>query len=209
MLQVADIMTERALTVPPGMTLRRAMAFLVTERITGAPVEDQGKVVGVISSCDLLMFAAAPLRRRHGAATRQPSRLCETPGNRLAKPNATSDGIVHVVRRHTGTDDTPSFMKPIDLSPSVLDEYTVAEAMTTTLHTISALADVTAAGRLMEDVGAHRLLVVHDNRLVGIVTTSDFTGAVAQGLLRDLAIVTDSNGGEDERSLGSRLDLSA
>lgn len=58
MLKLRDIMTTDVVTATPDMTLREAMAILSDKHISGAPVVDGGKVVGVFSSTDLLAYIA-------------------------------------------------------------------------------------------------------------------------------------------------------
>ena len=58
MLRLRDIMTREVLTAPPDMTIREAMALLSERHVSGAPVVDGGKVVGVFSASDLLAFLA-------------------------------------------------------------------------------------------------------------------------------------------------------
>ena len=58
MLRIRDIMTRNVLTATPDMTLRDAMALLSEHHVSGAPVVDGAKVVGVFSSSDLLTYLA-------------------------------------------------------------------------------------------------------------------------------------------------------
>jgi len=58
MLKLRDIMTTDVATATPDMTLREAMTLLSDRHISGAPVVDGGKVVGVFSSTDLLSYIA-------------------------------------------------------------------------------------------------------------------------------------------------------
>ncbi len=56
MLKLKDIMTTDVATATPDMTLRDAMSLLSDRHISGAPVIDGGKVVGVFSATDLLAY---------------------------------------------------------------------------------------------------------------------------------------------------------
>jgi len=58
MLRLRDIMTQDVVTAPPGMTLRDAMALLSERHVSGAPVVDGGRVVGIFSATDLLGYLA-------------------------------------------------------------------------------------------------------------------------------------------------------
>jgi CBS domain-containing protein len=58
MLKLRDIMTTDVATATPDMTLREGMALLSDRHISGAPVLDGAKVIGVFSASDLLSFIA-------------------------------------------------------------------------------------------------------------------------------------------------------
>lgn len=77
MLKLKDIMTRDVVSAAPDMTIREAMELLSERHVSGAPVVDGGKVVGVFSASDLLAFLAdlndvtpsLTFRRRKGRAT--------------------------------------------------------------------------------------------------------------------------------------------
>lgn len=74
-----------------------------------------------------------------------------------------------------------------DLRPSVtpmLEKHTVDEAMTRKLWALDAEADVASAAQLMVRSRVHRVVVIADGKLAGIVTTSDVTRALADGLTK-------------------------
>lgn len=57
---VRDIMQSEVLAVVPEMTVRELIHLLLEERISGAPVlGPTGKVLGVVSSTDVLRMAAS------------------------------------------------------------------------------------------------------------------------------------------------------
>lgn len=58
MLKLRDIMTTDVATATPDMTLREAMSLLSDKHISGAPVVEGSKVVGVFSATDLLVYIA-------------------------------------------------------------------------------------------------------------------------------------------------------
>jgi len=66
------------------------------------------------------------------------------------------------------------------LEHGILDDHTVEEAMTRgPLTTIGPDAPASRAAELMQAEGVHRLPVVEDGKLVGIITTTDLVKAVA------------------------------
>lgn len=58
MLRLRDIMTRDVVSAAPDMTIRDAMELLSQRHVSGAPVLDGGKVVGIFSSSDLLGLLA-------------------------------------------------------------------------------------------------------------------------------------------------------
>jgi len=58
MLRLRDIMTTDVVCATPDMTIRDAMELLSSGHLGGAPVVDGGKVVGILSTTDLLAFVA-------------------------------------------------------------------------------------------------------------------------------------------------------
>ena len=54
---VRDIMTRNVTTVTPELPLREAIDVLVTNHVSGAPVVQNERVVGIVSATDLPTFA--------------------------------------------------------------------------------------------------------------------------------------------------------
>jgi CBS domain-containing protein len=77
MLKLRDIMTRDVVSAAPDLTIREAMELLSDRHVSGAPVVDGGKVVGVFSASDLLALLAdlsdtkpsLTFRRRRGRTT--------------------------------------------------------------------------------------------------------------------------------------------
>ncbi len=66
----------------------------------------------------------------------------------------------------------------------LLDQYTVADVMTRKVLSRSSGTTLKQAARYMLDAGIHRVLVIDDGELQGIVTTTDIVRAVADGKLK-------------------------
>lgn len=58
MLRLRDIMTRDVVSAAPDLTVRDAMELLSERHVSGAPVVDGGKVVGIVSTTDLLDLLA-------------------------------------------------------------------------------------------------------------------------------------------------------
>ena len=66
---------------------------------------------------------------------------------------------------------------------TVLDRTTVRDVMTPEPLTISPDGDVREAARRMLEADVHRLIVIADGRIVGVISTTDIISAVATGHL--------------------------
>jgi CBS domain-containing protein len=134
MLRLSDIMTTDVITVTAQTTLRDATELFARHHISGAPVLDGRKVVGVVSAADVLGFAA---------------------------------------------DAPAASIERIDQTWDVLDDHTVDEVMTRELFALSSSDDVFTAADLMRRRSIHRVIVIDDEQLVGIVSALDIARAVA------------------------------
>lgn len=184
MLRVSDIMTTSVVTVSPDLGLRDAMDLFVDEHISGAPVVEGHRVVGVVSATDLMALVASlpgsPTERGDEGTEAE----WEAPEllDRHDEPEAAfftemwDDAGADVAER-TATPSSPEW--------NVLDEHTVGEAMTRNLCCIRADTDVPAAADYLQQHGIHRALVMDGDALLGILTTSDIANAVAEHKLTD------------------------
>jgi CBS domain-containing protein len=59
MMTVRDLMTTDVTTVDPDLTLRDAVELFAQRHVSGAPVMTGARVVGVLSTSDVLAFEAA------------------------------------------------------------------------------------------------------------------------------------------------------
>jgi len=64
-MKVAEIMTGDVITVQPRTSLKEVAAILAERRISGVPVvEEDGKIVGVVSEADILFKERGPSERK-------------------------------------------------------------------------------------------------------------------------------------------------
>ena len=179
MLRLRDVMTTDVVTVDPDMTLRDAMELLARRHVSGAPVMTGGKVVGVVSSTDLMELAAGspgvPTERDDSADW----------GDWEAVP-VWRDGVYAPATYFTdlwadaGADTTTRVAHPSGPEWNALEEHTVAEAMTAgPAYALPPSASVYQAADYMRRAGVHRILVMEGGTLVGLVSTMDVARAVA------------------------------
>lgn len=182
MARLDEIMTRDVVAIPSGSTLRAMIEVLRSENVTGAPVVSGSDVVGVVSATDLLEFEAST----PGVPSDQPSQLewgeieeeDEPEWDEGAEPPA--EFFVEMWS-DVGADVRERFEEVGGPEWDVLEEHTVDEVMTHTLYSLAPDTDVREAARYMIEHGIHRLVVVEDSELMGIVTTTDVVRAVAEG----------------------------
>jgi CBS domain-containing protein len=192
MLRLRDIMTTDVTTVDPNITIREAMDVFASERISGAPVVAGGEVIGVVSATDLLQLAASlPPLPAEGERTAD---LLDDPIDDDAADGPLPD---------LGDDPSAVYFMELwdDVGATVvermavakgLEDHTVSEVMTRApIHALGPDALVPVAAEFMARLNIHRVLVMTGRKLVGIVTTSDVTRAVAAGKLTSHTYVFD------------------
>lgn len=172
-----DIMTRDVFTLGPELDLRSAIEQLAHHHFGGAPVVAGDRVVGVLSASDVLsLLASMPAvpARQDGAAAPDESELEVDVGPPLDEPaffaKLWDDCHADLVERFEQA-EAPEW--------DLLAAYDVAAAMTRPLLTLPSATPVREGAEFMVRHGIHRVLVVDDGQLAGIVTTTDIARAVA------------------------------
>jgi CBS domain-containing protein len=178
MLRLRDIMTTDVVTVPPELTIRDTMSLFATRHVSGAPVVASGKVVGVVSATDLMEFAASlpgvPAERTEPEPDDDWSRVGEEVPDEDASAAFFADAW-----ENAGADVSERMSAVSGPEWNALEEHTVGEAMTRDLFSLTPDTPVELAAERMRTTGVHRVLVMQDESLLGIVTTKDIADAVA------------------------------
>ncbi|HEX2778369.1 MAG TPA: CBS domain-containing protein [Gemmatimonadaceae bacterium] len=181
MLRLRDIMTKQVLTVSPELPLRDVIDVLTRHKVTGLPVVAGRKVVGVITTGDLIAFL--------GSAPSDEEGEMEDEGDDESAPrDEDSDEAARYfvdLWPEDESDLTERFERQGSWHRDLLGDHVVSEAMSTTRCVLGPDAPVTAAARMMRRYGEHRVLVVKNGGLLGIVSASDIVRAVAVGGVRD------------------------
>jgi CBS domain-containing protein len=184
MLKLRDMMTTDVIALTPQTCLRDALETLGKRHVSGAPVVSGDRLVGVVTTTDLMNLAAAlpgvPTEREATGewGVWDDEASAEAEAERENEPASAyfaefwDDAGAEVVERASRVEG-PEW--------DVLEEHDVEEAMThAPLVTLPPSADVEAAARLMTEKGIHRVLVLDGDKLVGIVSALDVAKAVAQ-----------------------------
>jgi CBS domain-containing protein len=153
---VGDVMQVNVETVPVTMTLPELEEKLLSARMSGFPVVDQGAFVGIVSRSDIV------------------EQLCVE--RELAEK--TSD----FYRDELGFHEIPlrSYQDVADRVGQRIESMTVGEVMAREPITVEPRRTIEEAAVLMLQKHVHRLPVVDDGRLVGIVTSVDLVRLIAE-----------------------------
>lgn len=185
MLRLHDIMTRDLVALSPEHTLREALAALTRQHISGAPVITNGRLVGVVSLTDLAEFVAAtsgvPTERPEHAEWGEFDEPVEFPVDE-DPPSV----FFHRLWDDAGAEVAERIEETGGPEWDALQEHTVSEAMTHTVLRLPPSTIVEAAAAYMRDNAIHRVLVMDEDRLLGIVTTTDIVRAVADGRLKQV-----------------------
>ena len=195
MLRLRDIMTTDVITVDPNLTIREAMDVLTSNRISGAPVRAGDEIIGVVSATDLLQFAAS----LPGVPTERDVRADllddlqeDTPTDADLGEDFSGATFFTDLWDDAGVTAAERMAVPTTAEWNSLEEHTVSDAMTRApIHSLTPETFVTIAADYMRRVKIHRVLVMKGRQLMGVVTTTDITNAVADGKLTARTFVFD------------------
>lgn len=178
MVTLREVMSSEVVTVSPDMSLKETADVFVSEHITGAPVVSAERLVGVISTTDLLELEPVGTRSR-AEAPAEVDWEDWTPVDAAGENEPTSFYFTELWAR-VGPDALEQFKASESPESSVLDDRTVSDVMTRGVHGLPPTADVRDAAGYMLEHGIHRVLVLQESKLIGIVTTTDVMRAVAK-----------------------------
>jgi len=152
LITASDLMNPRVLTVPHDMRVPELANFLTANDISGAPVVDgSGKLVGVVSLNDIAEVLADE----------------EEDGDR-------STGFF------ASEWDEGLSPEEIDELPEDATALTVSEIMAPDVFTVGEETPVSEIAEAMIANHVHRLLVTREDRVVGIISTSDLLGLLVE-----------------------------
>ncbi len=158
-LRAADLMTTDVKTVEPDMRLRDLEAFLNNEGVSGAPVVSGGHLLGVVSRSDVVRVLAEEDAQVRSALSFY-YYLSPWDG-KAAQPELVSHESSSLLARH-------------------LETLKVKDAMTSGIVAVAPGASIEETCRQMAAHGVHRVLVVEDETLRGLVSSLDIVRAVAE-----------------------------
>jgi CBS domain-containing protein len=154
-VRARDVMQAKVRTVHPTLSLTDLEDLLIAERISGAPVVENGEVVGIVSRSDVVRVLA--LARSLGGLAAQGDVPPEYSPGEVPEPQ----GMRTEPRR------------------------TVRDAMAADPVTVAPDTPIREVARLLVDRHLHRVLVAEGKKLLGLVTSTDLVRLIAEGRLRE------------------------
>lgn len=153
-MKVKDVMNPDVVFCKPDDTVREAAKILKDNNISGAPVLDDGQLVGIVSEGDLLELLVVP--EKGDLWLPSPFEVIEVP-----------------IRELLSWEETKKMLSDVGSTK-------VEEIMTKDVHTISSEASVEEASELMVRRRINRLPVMENDQVVGIVTRGDIIKGLAK-----------------------------
>lgn len=154
--QICDLMTQEVVSVAPDMSLKEVDRVLLSYGVSGAPVVEDGVLVGVVSRADVVRFLYAEQS--------EAARISGFYTSPFPIPIPALEQLARGTRRITED----------------MAHKTVREIMSTDVRAVSPQADVREVASLMASEGFHRVPVLEQGKLVGIVTSLDLVRRLAE-----------------------------
>ncbi len=140
-----DIMIRDIIKVDPLTPLTDLARLFVEEEFSGAPVTDEeGRLLGVISAMDVLRI----IEQEHDSPSNNPTYF-----------------------RETLEFSSPDWMPTGEDFQDRLAELTVSDAMQRSVVTVNEDTPVHEIAKLLRSYRIHRVLVVREDFLVGLIST--------------------------------------
>ena len=180
MVRLHDIMTVDPVAISPDATIREAAELLASEHVSGLPVVSGTEIVGVLSVSDIVQFDAdRPGRTGRPAGDEQRW----SPGEDVWPADGEDEvpaAYYTDLREDAATDLYGRFGQLGEGDADELAGHRVEDLMTRELLALPPETEVREAARRMLRADVHRVLVVEEGRLLGVVSTTDMMKAVAQ-----------------------------
>ena len=157
MKKVRDYMKRDVVTFSPEESIFDVAETFAKLNISGAPIVENGKVIGIISETDIVKFMKSDIAPSSGI-------LVEHPEFSLTLT------FLDLVR------------KGISISKELkkVSKIKVRDVMSKSVISISPDANIFDAAELMEKKKVHRLVVMEEGKLIGIISKADLLKALVE-----------------------------
>ncbi len=143
-MKAKEIMQRKLITVPPDMLVTELAELFSSRGISGAPVVDLGRPIGVVSMTDIANTAGMQ-----------------------------GEMVPHATRPHYYRDVWMEEEEFDGFSIGEVDSRTVADIMTPAVYQADESSPVEDLVEIMLEAKIHRVIITNNDKAVGIVTTTD------------------------------------
>jgi CBS domain-containing protein len=162
-IKAEDVMQTEVVTFAPSTSIEDALRTFEELHISGAPVvDDYGRIVGMLSAFDVA----------------RPEHL---KGGRIDAEGGAAAMVGSDDADEAGMRDEDVVLSMEDYGPATRDRPTVSDWMSTDVKCAGPEWSLPRVCRLMVEEHVHRVPVVHEKRLKGIVSSLDVVNCVAGG----------------------------
>ena len=154
-MKIKEVMNKDVIACKPDDTLSKVSKLFLENHISGLPVVEKGKVVGLVSETDLIKLLKSP-EFSNELWLPSPLEIIEIP-------------IRNIVR----LEEAKKALENLKVHP-------VKDIMTKTVHAISPGDSLEKASGIMVRYKINRLPVIENGRLVGIVARSDIIKGLSE-----------------------------
>jgi len=151
---VKDYMKRKVITVKPTDSIFKVAGLLSKHHISGTPVVNKRKVIGIITETDMVKFMKLDLSKTHAEL--------------IAEPHALSVVILALIKDQIGVKKHLERMSKIR----------VKDFMTKEVVSVSPDESILEAANLLDKNHIDRLPVINKGRLVGIIARCDLIKAL-------------------------------
>jgi CBS domain-containing protein len=183
-LQVSQRMSSPAQVIPAEASLLEASHLMETRGIKRLPVVENGQLVGIVTQTDLTrgLISMSALRYVRDIMTPQVTTVdTETTADEAARLMSTRN-ISCLVTRHrrqiAGVVTEKDLLRRVVALHRNPAQTRVAEIMSFPIVSVSPAYSVLSASKKMETMHLHRLVVMDDHEVCGIVTQTDVLRAL-------------------------------
>lgn len=152
-MKIREVMNKKVVVCAPTDTVSTVAKRLRKNNISGIPVVERKRVIGIITESDILRLLRTPKYSRE-LWLPSPLELIEVP-----------------IRELVGWAETKKALEDIGNMPA-------RDIMIKRVYTISSDDGIERAAEIMTKRGVNRLPVVEDDKLVGIVTRGDIIASL-------------------------------
>lgn len=153
-MKVQDVMNSDLIACSPDTPIRDVAQLLKQKNISGLPIVEDDKLVGIVSEGDLLRLLEVPEHK--GLWLPSPFEVLEVP-----------------IRELISWEDSKHMLEDIGSKP-------ISDIMKKDVYTVSPSNSVQDASAIITKHKINRLPVVEDDKVVGIITRGDIINGLGK-----------------------------